>query len=551
MKSSENIENILERLGSEWPEDGSIVEGVMQTIESPPPHIAAPKRRRMVMKSLFAIGASLVACVVLWWTVEGSHNTLYAQVIDAVHKARTIHIIHYGQREEKAEPTKIWESWYEKGVGFRRDGYNQTRKGSQSTVCLGNEDDIWTLLHGQKNTVIHSRSKGITKETEQIFADIDRHASHLQKDGQRYPEGDQTFDGQRCKAFLLTKSDRSQPSLETGKLRQLFYLDQQSRLVRVESQAKDGDRWKTKQFNTIRYDEPFDSALFQPNFGKDFKIVDAGVKSTRPEATKPEGPVLIYQFDPNYKTADTTMVDMDKLLRAVDIRLNGGAEKLAAVRKLNDRQIEVALMRRDEEDRPRIERQLTRPGTLEFRILANYQNDKTLIERAKKEQATTEILDSSGKRVAWWVPVRAGSNRDFSHAGIAMRTKNAGNRKVKEILVVTDTCNVTGAYLTGAKIQFNSSGDPTVSFTFNDAGGKLFGKLTGDHLPDPSNDSHSRLGIIIDGELFSAPIIQTRIGNEGQICGSFNEIEASDLAAVLNAGSLPVRLRRVENPTRP
>ncbi len=90
-----------------------------------------------------------------------------------------------------------------------------------------------------------------------------------------------------------------------------------------------------------------------------------------------------------------------------------------------------------------------------------------------------------------------------------------------------------------------------MSFTFNDAGGELLGKLTGDHLPNDSTDFSYRLGILVHGELISAPMIRSKIGNQGEITGSFTEIEVSDLAAVLNAGSLPVRLRLVEESPHP
>ena len=73
----------------------------------------------------------------------------------------------------------------------------------------------------------------------------------------------------------------------------------------------------------------------------------------------------------------------------------------------------------------------------------------------------------------------------------------------------------------------------------------MFGKLTGDHLPNDSTGVSYNLGIIIDGEVFSAPTIRSKIGSKGQITGSFTEIEVSDLTAVLNAGSLPARLRLV------
>jgi hypothetical protein len=542
MKSPEEIEKALQQFGQAWPNDGSIADRVLHEIASTPVVTISPNRRRIVMKSLIGIAASLAIVALLWWGVLSDRNSLYAQVIDAARKARTVHITHYGQLKGEAEPVKIWESWYESGVGFRRDACDWQRKRRQRTVCLGNRDDTWTLASDRKNTVMHFHRRDITKETEQIFTDIDRPARELQNNGQRYPEGDQTFDGRPCKAYLLTKSDRSGVLPKADKLRQLFYLDEQSRLLRVVSQERDGNGWNATQFSTFGYDEPLGSAFFQPNFGKDMKIVDAAKPATS-EPTSPEGPILTYEVDPNSHSARTTAVDMDKLLRVINARLNGGAEKLAVVRKLNDRRIEVTLMRRSDADRQCVERRLTRPGTLEFRILANNEYDKAIVDRAGKEPSITEILDSSGKRLAWWIPVKAGSDHDLSRPEIVKRTRTVGNHKVTEVLVVADPYNVTGDYLSEVKLQFDPFGTPGVNFTFNDAGGELFGKLTGDHLPNALSGVSYELGIIIDGEMFSAPTIRSKIGKAGQITGSFTETEASDVAAVLNAGSLPARLQ--------
>ena len=489
------------------------------------------------MKSLIGIAASLAACVALWWTLAGNNDSLYAQMIKAARKARTIHIVHCQQLNGQAEPVKTSETWYESGVGFRRDVCDWKDKDGRCATICGHGDEVWTLDKERKHTLVQPR-KGITKETDRIFADFDRHAADLRNNGRRYPEGDQTLDGQPCSAYL-SKSD---------KWRQLYYLDQRSRLVRVVSQERNGDRWNTTQFSTIGYDEPLDSALFQPNSGKVSEILGADTKRVKPGPTKPEGPVLVYEVDPSSKLAGTT-VDMDKLVRVVDLRLNGGAEALTTVRKLDDRRIEVALMRRNDADRQRVERQLTRPGTLEFRLLANKKVDKALIDRAQKEPTGTELLDPSGKRLAWWVPVKAGEEKSFSAPEIAQRPKKKG--KGEEILVVADPYNVTGAYLAEAKLEFDRRANPAVSFTFNDAGGELFGKLTGEHLPNDATNFFYKLGIIIDGELVSAPAVRSQIGKKGEITGSFTEIEVSDLAAVLSAGSLPARLRLVEAHPQP
>jgi hypothetical protein len=265
----------------------------------------------------------------------------------------------------------------------------------------------------------------------------------------------------------------------------------------------------------------------------------------KPAADAP-GPVLTYEVDPLSAPAGMSASEMDTLLKTIDRRLNSGAEKLARVRKLDDGRMEVALLCRNDADRQRVERLLTRAGTLEFRILANDHYDKAVIEQARKDPSKAEILDPSGKRLARWVPVKASEEKSFAGLpDVARRSRKRDNHEITEILVLADPCNVTGAYLAVAEATTEPRGKPCISLTFNNAGGKLFAKLTGAHLPDEASGAIYKLGIILDGELYSAPAIRSRISNQAVITGSFTKEQVSDLAEVLNAGSLPVRLRLV------
>lgn len=72
-------------------------------------------------------------------------------------------------------------------------------------------------------------------------------------------------------------------------------------------------------------------------------------------------------------------------------------------------------------------------------------------------------------------------------------------------------------------------------------GGRLFGRLTGNNLPDPSGFQR-RLGIILDGYLYSAPNIRSTIFDQGVIEGHFSKEEVDALVSVLQAGSLPTAL---------
>jgi SecD/SecF fusion protein len=70
--------------------------------------------------------------------------------------------------------------------------------------------------------------------------------------------------------------------------------------------------------------------------------------------------------------------------------------------------------------------------------------------------------------------------------------------------------------------------------------------LTGSHLPDEKGDFSYALGIILDGKLYSATRIMSTIRDRGEITGSFTHEQVDDLVRVLNAGSLPVKIRPVK-----
>jgi serine/threonine protein kinase len=264
---------------------------------------------------------------------------------------------------------------------------------------------------------------------------------------------------------------------------------------------------------------------------------------------EPQGPKLIYEIDSRQTPGEMSAVIMDGVLNIVDRRLNSGAEKIAVVRKLDDRRLEIALLRQNDPDKKRVERLLARAGTLEFRILAT-ERDKEIVEQAKKDESKAEVLDPAGKRQAYWVPLQDQSEGNTAkYPKSIVRTRKEGEREIAEILVVVDPYNVTGAYLKNAEAKNDELGHPCISFTFNGAGGELFGKLTGEHLPDTENhEIRYQLGIILDGKLYSAPNVMSVITDNGQISGNFTKQEAADLVDILNAGSLPVRLRAAEEP---
>jgi preprotein translocase subunit SecD len=103
---------------------------------------------------------------------------------------------------------------------------------------------------------------------------------------------------------------------------------------------------------------------------------------------------------------------------------------------------------------------------------------------------------------------------------------------------------LTGDSLSEAKVSLDSRfGEPYVSISFNAEGAKRFEEITGANVK-------KRLAIILDSNVYSAPVIQEKIsGGSAQITGNFTMDEAKDLAIVLRAGALPAPLKMLQNVT--
>jgi len=104
---------------------------------------------------------------------------------------------------------------------------------------------------------------------------------------------------------------------------------------------------------------------------------------------------------------------------------------------------------------------------------------------------------------------------------------------------------MTGEAISDAGVRFDSSkaGRPYVQIEFNSAGEDHFAQISGDNVG-------RRLAIILDNNVYSAPVIQTKItGGSAIITGNFTEAEAKNLAIVLRSGALPATITVLEERT--
>jgi preprotein translocase subunit SecD len=117
-------------------------------------------------------------------------------------------------------------------------------------------------------------------------------------------------------------------------------------------------------------------------------------------------------------------------------------------------------------------------------------------------------------------------------------------RSRKTPFLVNKRTYLTGEYLTDARVQIDSQfSEPYVSIDFDKKGGRLFERITEANVK-------KRLAIVLDGRVYSAPVIQEKIsGGRARITGNFTTEDARDLAIVLRAGALPAPVEILEERT--
>ncbi len=108
--------------------------------------------------------------------------------------------------------------------------------------------------------------------------------------------------------------------------------------------------------------------------------------------------------------------------------------------------------------------------------------------------------------------------------------------------LVKKTPVVSGRDLRNARPTLDENNRPAVGFSLKPDGASRFGNFTGSNIG-------RNLAIVLDDRVYSAPVIEGRISDEGRIAGSFTQQEANDLALTLRSGALPASLTYLEERT--
>ena len=122
--------------------------------------------------------------------------------------------------------------------------------------------------------------------------------------------------------------------------------------------------------------------------------------------------------------------------------------------------------------------------------------------------------------------------------------ERSGGRTTRAQYLVESRTLMTGDVIADAAVRPATQLEgPYVALELNARGAKQFDDLTGKNVG-------RRLAIILDNNVYSAPVIRERIsGGHASITGNFDIKEARDLAIVLRAGALPAPVHVAEERT--
>lgn len=130
--------------------------------------------------------------------------------------------------------------------------------------------------------------------------------------------------------------------------------------------------------------------------------------------------------------------------------------------------------------------------------------------------------------------------------GVKIYPLRPSDRNTQETKIpLEDKTVLTGQYITDARVEIGgrSIGEAHISLNFDSQGARIFERLTGDNVG-------RKLAIVLDGVVYSDPVIRERIPNgRAVIEGSYTDEEAKVLAIALRTGRLPAPVKILEQRT--
>ncbi|HIA71107.1 MAG TPA: protein translocase subunit SecD [Phycisphaerales bacterium] len=198
-------------------------------------------------------------------------------------------------------------------------------------------------------------------------------------------------------------------------------------------------------------------------------------------------------------------------------------------------------------------RMLRGAGVLDFRIAVQIGKSEGLDILDLRSQLASVGPDNTDSPIAGWfpinnveqwveTPVQLASLLANPQAYLASRSLEAAEYDGDVYLLLYNDDSRSMTHKNGSKWSVTSAyqtsdqfGRPAIAFRLDGAGGGKMGRMTGPHV-------NEAMAIVLDGQVYTAPNLNSQINGQGQITGSFSQSEIQYLLRTLAAGSLEARL---------
>jgi SecD/SecF fusion protein len=272
--------------------------------------------------------------------------------------------------------------------------------------------------------------------------------------------------------------------------------------------------------------------------------------------------------------------NMGQLLGVITERLNPTGLKEIVVRPFGPKQVEIVVPEVDPAEIENIKEKIRTAGVLQFMIVASDEKDAELFaaaskqaERKDEDRLRRDVVDADGRQVGYWArlarepgdektaafraleTLESGYIRDArtgeifdltsqqkrlfisSQSALEAFLKERGTTNIDVLMVFDPDFSIRGDDLSQAYAGHDEGFRPAIHFTMRTEGSIKMGHVTQEYL-------RRKLAIIFDTKLLSAPVIQSKISDNGQITGSFSQEEVDFIVGILETGSMPVVMQK-------
>ena len=179
------------------------------------------------------------------------------------------------------------------------------------------------------------------------------------------------------------------------------------------------------------------------------------------------------------------------------------------------------------------------PAAISLRMPSVSENEKADIRASIKQTANLTfhlVHENSDQLVQQFRQNPEEFTAPAGYKYYEMETVHQGQVETQGLFLKKRAERIRGEDVKSAVATFDEFMNHTVDLTFNDTGAAAFADVTSENVG-------RRLAIVLDGKVYSAPVIKDAItAGRAQISGSFTPEEAQRLAGVIESGNLPVSI---------